>query len=312
MKGEISGNFPSFFLPFPEISCYTALTEHRHIDLHFSYSSMENLFFYTLLFFFGLFWGSFSNVVIFRLHTEEKGILFGKSHCQNCQHELKFWDLFPVFSWVFLGGKCRYCGDKISGQYPLVEFAMGALWVALFWMNGIGIENFLVTGDKALEGIFWMIFGFFWIVMFVADVRWMEVFRYISIPTIVLLSAGVFFLPEKFPEISDAAWGVAIPTVFFGTQYILSKYIFTSRGIWIGEGDFDFGVMIGLLLGWKLAIVALALAYFGGAFVGVAVMRIKGQDAKIAFGPFLLSALLITYFWGEGIMNWYLGLIGVI
>ena len=271
---------------------------------------MENLLFYTLLFFFGLFWGSFSNVVIFRLHTEESGILFGKSHCQKCNHQLGFWDLFPVFSWVFLRGKCRYCSDKISAQYPLIEFLMGAMWVFLFVMQGIGIENFLITGEKTLEGIFWMIFGFFWIVMFVADIRWMEVFRYISLPTIVLLFAGVFLFPEIFPEISDALLGALIPTVFFGTQYILSKYIFTARGIWIGEGDFDFGVIIGLLLGWKLSILALALSYFMGSIVGVFVMRIKGRDTQIAFGPFLLLSLLISFFWGSEILNWYLGLVG--
>lgn len=271
---------------------------------------IENILFFSLVFILGIFWGSFANVVILRLHNEEKGIITGKSHCPKCKHHLSFWDLFPVFSWICLQGKCRYCKTPISWQYPLVEFSMGMLWVFLLIMNNIGFENFLITGEKTLEGIFWIFFGFFFLVLFVADLRWMEVFRYISIPTIVLVIAGVFYFEGIFPTPLDAFYGALIPTGFFGLQIVLSRYIFTSRGDWVGEGDIDLGIIMGLLLGWKVMLLALALSYLLGSIIGVFVLKTKGADTHIAFGPFLLISLLLTLFWGEEMLLWYLGLIG--
>jgi prepilin signal peptidase PulO-like enzyme (type II secretory pathway) len=297
------GNFSAFSYSFAIL-----LLHSFKFSFLFFYCMFDILFFLGL-FLFGLFLGSFANVVLFRLHNEQSGIMNGRSECQKCHHPLGFWDLIPVFSWLFLGGKCRYCHAPLSWQYPLVEIFLGVLWVALFWCNGIGFENFFLTGEMLIEGIFWLFFAFFFCILFVADLRWMEVFRYISLPMIALLLGAIFVL-EKI-DIVDALIGVAIPTVFFGIQIVLSRYVFTSRGDWIGEGDIDIGIMMGLLLGWKLILVALFLAYISGAIVGLFIMRIKGRGAQVPFGPFLLFSLLLTFFWGNAILNWYLGILGV-
>ena len=265
---------------------------------------------YITIFFFGLFFGSFANVVILRLHEEEKGILSGKSYCPKCKHNLGFWDLFPVFSWVFLGGKCRYCKNPISWQYPLVELLMGLLWVFLIYFSGITFESLFQNTENIIQFFYLLLFGFFFLVMFVADLRFYEVFRYITIPLLIITT---LMLPFGFtPDWQSALLGVVILAGFFILQILISRYIITSRGDWVGEGDIDFAVLMGLILGWKVGLISLFLAYFIGAIAGVSLMVVKGKDAQqIPFGPFLLLSLLICMFWGQDILDFYVeGVLG--
>ncbi len=267
-----------------------------------------NLLFFIFLFGIGLFFGSFANVVVLRLHSEQDGILGGRSQCPKCKHLLGFWDLVPLFSWIFLRGKCRYCSDCISWHYPLGEITMGALWVFLFFVSGISLES-LLSGADVAKASYFLLLGFFSHILFFSDLFSTEVHRVISIPAIGI--ALLFLIFPFTPSWKDAFLGALIPTVFFGSQILLSRFIFTSRGDWVGEGDIDFGIIMGLVLGWKGVIIALFLAYFLGSCIGVFVMIQKGRGAQVPFGPFLLISMFLALFWGNTIINWYLGLLGV-
>ena len=103
---------------------------------------IENFVLYIVAFLYGIVIGSFLNVCIYRMPKEESIVTVG-SHCMSCNHKLRWVDLFPLFSWLFLKGKCRYCGAKISAQYPLVEGANGVLYVLIFFVNGWNVDSVL-------------------------------------------------------------------------------------------------------------------------------------------------------------------------
>ena len=97
---------------------------------------------YIFVFLYGIVIGSFLNVCIYRIPKKESIVTVG-SHCMKCGHQLKWYDLFPLFSFLFLKGKCRYCGTKLSVQYPVIEFTNGLLYIILFAINGINVESVL-------------------------------------------------------------------------------------------------------------------------------------------------------------------------
>ena len=247
-----------------------------------------------LYFFLGLAFGSFANVLILRLHSGEKGIFTGRSHCTSCNHELSFWDLVPFFSWVFLKGKCRYCKKPISIQYPIVELLMGIMFVIAL----------IASQNLWLYQLWLMLIFFFFLIIFVYDLKYMEIPDEVSLPAIIILFGFTYF--SFTPSWSDALIGVSIPIIFFGIQYLVSK------GKWIGEGDFRLGALMGIILGWKLTIVALFVAYILGSIVAIVVLvqKKKGLSSKLPFGPFLILGTLITLFYGENLLSWYLRCLG--
>ena len=253
------------------------------------------IFFY---FFLGIAFGSFANVVIMRLHSGEKGILKGRSHCAKCNHSLSVWDLIPLFSWLFLKGKCRYCHKPISFQYPLVEFVMGAMFVAAY------IASVFVANQSPFYEIWLLAIFFPFTILFIYDLLYMQLPDEVSLPAIVVLFGFTFL--DFTPTWQDALIGAAIPLGFFGAQYLISK------GKWIGEGDFRLGILMGFILGWKLTIVALFLSYILGSIVGVYVLASKSKkmSSQLPFGPFLILGTIITLFAGNEILDWYLGFLG--
>lgn len=254
---------------------------------------------YILVFLIGIAFGSFSNVVIMRLRSGEKGIMTGRSHCPKCNHTLGFLDLVPLFSWLFIGGKCRYCHNPISSQYPILEFLMGAGFSAIFYFYTLGAETSLIY-------LGWLLFIFFiFFIIFIYDLLYMEIPDEISLPSIVILFLFTF-LPFT-PNWQDALIGASIPLGFFLFQYVISK------GKWIGEGDFRLAILMGLILGWKLAIVALFLSYIFGSIIGIIVLSLKTKklSSQLPFGPFLILGTVIAFIWGESLMNWYLGFLAL-
>ena len=97
-----------------------------------------------VVFLYGIVVGSFLNVCILRI-PEGKSIVTERSHCMTCGYQLKWYDMFPVFSYIFLKGRCRKCGEKISAQYPLIEAANGLLWLVSLWVYGLSIDMILVS-----------------------------------------------------------------------------------------------------------------------------------------------------------------------
>ncbi len=256
---------------------------------------------YTVIFFIiGLFVGSFLGVLVSRLHSNEKGIFLGRSHCDHCQHKLTQLDLIPVLSWVFLGGKCRKCKKAISIEHPIAEILTGAIWGLTAYFTAF--NSLLLAWSLAVVTILWF--------LAVYD------FKYKLIPLhggIIIIFFVLSFFADKnlpIPETKDALIGLLIPVGLFGLQYPL-KYVY-KRDV-IGLGDFYLGAFMGIVLGWQKVIVALFLAYFIGAFFSPIIIYLnkKGSKSEVPFGPFLVLGALIALFWGKFFVNFWLDIVGL-
>jgi leader peptidase (prepilin peptidase)/N-methyltransferase len=251
-----------------------------------------NIVFEIFTFVFGLIIGSFLNAVIYRLYRGKS--LMGFSACPRCRHRLFPSDLVPVLSFLYLGGRCRYCKKAISWQYPLVELATAVIFLFL----ARSYLAFSIAGGAWVFGLS-LVLAALLIVIFTFDLR------YYLIPDLIVLiglTAALCYriiLPSQ--PVLDGIWGLILVSGFFGFLYL------ASRGSWIGLGDVKLGLFLGLLLGWKMSLVMLMLAYVGGALVGVVLILLRRKTMKSAlpFGTFLTASSLVTLLWGERILAWY-------
>lgn len=260
-----------------------------------------------LLFIFGLFMGSFFGVVVSRLHSGEKGIFTGRSHCDHCNYTLTAMDLVPVFSWVFLGGKCRKCRKKISWEHPLLELLTGLVWASVGFFVPMGTSPALIAWTLFVVTVLWVIA--------VYDFKFMEIPDQISLPTIVVLlfiSLGATFCSSALPipHLANALAGAAIPLGFFGLQIALSYVL--KRDL-VGGGDLRLGALMGIVLGWQITILALFLAYIIGALFAPLIIyaQKKHWKSEVPFGPFLALATYIALFWGTTLLHKWLEWTGV-
>ena len=246
---------------------------------------------------FGTIIGSFLNAVIWRLRTKESFIV-GRSYCPHCRHELAAADLVPMFSYLLLGGRCRYCRKPISPSYIAVETAVGALFLlaGLRWIGGPA------ASVAALPQVLlaWYLIAVM-VVVFVFDLRYMMI-----LPSVVLPAAAVAFAANLALGRSPLSLllGVLIAAGFFYLQLTL------SRGRWIGGGDVYLGVLLGAMLGWQLVLVALFLAYVSGAIAGIGLLAAKKKtmQSQLPFGTFLSAAAIVALLYGDKLILWYLGL----
>lgn len=238
---------------------------------------------------FGLIIGSFLNALIWRLKNK-KSMLRTRSVCPKCGHVLAWHDLIPVFSYVLLDGKCRYCGKKISIQYPLVEAATAALFVLAVF----------VYGPENISLIFraWFFISLL-IVIFTYDLLWGEILDKITLPAIIMVLSINLLLGCGW---AGLFMGAGIGFVFFLLQFLASK------GRWLGGGDVRMGALMGFMVGWPNILVALFAAYIVGAAVAMPLLFAgrKKLSSKIPLGTFLALGTLVALFWGEEIIAWYL------
>lgn len=264
------------------------------------------IFFVLALFILGAAVGSFTSVVIYRMHKGEKGIFRGRSKCTNCETQLNPLDLVPIASYLVLRGKCRYCSKAISYMYPTLEVVSGAIFALLFWKFPFvdGAMNFSspFVGMYALYAFyaFVLIFTFFY------DLHYLEVSDEIMLPAILVAFIVTLAAPLT-PNFVDALLGALVGAAFFGIQYLVSK------GTWIGLGDLRIGAFMGAIFGLKLVIVALFVSYILGSVVAliISVRKRKLVGVKIPFAPILVTGTFITIFFGTNILTWYIKLLGL-
>ncbi len=240
--------------------------------------------------------GSFLNVLIDRLPAGQS-IAFPASHCASCQRRLTVRELVPVFSYLWLRGRCRHCQAPIPRRLLWVETGTGALFVFLYWHYGLGPE-------LAVAAVYFCLF----VVLMVIDLEHGLILNRLVYPGIVLaliLGAIGEFLPdlEIVPDITGAAAGGAIGLGLFLLIVVI------SRG-GMGWGDVKMAALIGVVCGFPLVFVALFLAVvLGGLIAGLLmVFRARGRKQGIPFAPFLSLGVMLTLLWGGSILNWYLGL----
>jgi leader peptidase (prepilin peptidase)/N-methyltransferase len=251
---------------------------------------------------FGLAFGSFLNVVIWRL-PRGQSLAHPPSHCPRCRKPIAAWDNVPVLSWVLLGGRCRNCRKKISVRYPLVEAATGALFVAAYARFGYAWPT-----AKA-----WVFVCLLVATAFIDLDLQIIPFR-LSIPGVGLGLAGAFLPPRMVPDaFIAAAAGAGFILFAWGLwRYVLAG-VFRRFGIdqkeGMGGGDVPYAAMIGAFLGLRSLAVGLFAAVAFGVIIGL-IARSAGRNKAgqpIPFGPFLALGALFGLFFGEQVFAWYLG-----
>ena len=243
-------------------------------------SSMVAVF----IFIIGLLIGSFLNVVINRL-PEGESIVFPPSHCPECESELSVWDLFPVLSFIFLRGQCRYCEAKISLQYPLVELITASSALLLYFNFGLSLEFLIYAYLTALL-----------IVVSLIDYKERIIPNKITYPNIII--ALVLSIFSGHISLLASIAGLLLPGGFLLLLAILYK-----GGM--GMGDVKLMAMVGSFIGANYALIAIFLASFLGSAIGIGLIVVSDKDMKsaIPFGPFLALGSFATIFWGEQIIN---------
>lgn len=245
----------------------------------------------------GLAVGSFLNLCIDRLPLG-KSIISPSSHCDACQQRLKTRDLVPLFSYLWLRGRCRYCGAHIPRRLPLVELATALLFALLFWQYGLSLQLAIA-----------LIYASLFLVIFVIDLEHGLVLDNVVYPGMALAFVFSFFWP--WPELVWPDIGVlsALLGGAIGFGLILIPYLI-SRGD-MGGGDVKLAGLIGLVTGFPLVFFALFLGILGGGLVAIALLisGVKSRKEPIPFGPFLAAAAMVTLIWGPAMYQWYIGLL---
>jgi prepilin signal peptidase PulO-like enzyme (type II secretory pathway) len=234
--------------------------------------------------------GSFFNVVAIRLLKKES-ISYPPSHCNFCNHRLGFLDLFPLFSYVLLKGRCRYCKEQISHLYPLGEGMTAIIFFVVY--KEIGLTSELIPA---------ILLSTLLILSVLTDIREKLILDVITLPSIVVLVIVRFFIGEE-PFLTYLIGG----GVGFGLLLLLAV---VSKG-GMGGGDIKLYAAIGVVLGPALTVMSLVLASFVGAVVGILLISLKIVKRKepIAFGPSIMIGTLVAYLYGEDIWTWYSSLL---
>lgn len=243
----------------------------------------------------GSLFGSFVNVVAIRAH--ENSTLTGRSKCMHCKKVLHPRHLVPILSWLLQRGKCAMCGEPINIQYPLIEFS-----AALFAV--IAVARHLPDGAWFMAG-YEFFFAVALLIFLVTDLRWMELPLELMVGTGIVFSLWHMILRSASGEpalfvLWSHALGCGLVASFFLFQYIV------SRRRWIGSGDIWLGGMLGAVLGWPLAGIAIYLAYvFGGvAALGLLLAKKIKPGMRIPFAPALIAGAISALWWGPDVLAW--------
>lgn len=254
--------------------------------------------FLAVVFLFGICIGSFLNVVIIRLPRHES-LIKRSSHCMTCGAKIRARDLVPVFSWLFLKGKCHSCGEKISSRYPIVESLNGIMYVLTFAVLDINADSIITCILLSLL----IIVGFM-------DWDTMEI-DLIIVGLIFLLSVPAAILTNKVSFLHHiiGAFAISLPFYIIGEIsriFIKKKTGEDYRAIELGDTVLMFAA--GALLGTKAIIVSALFGIVIAAVAGLINKYVTGSS-KFAFGPYLSIGIAIGALWGNGIGDWYIKLL---
>jgi len=242
---------------------------------------------------FGLVFGSFCNVLIYRL-PRNIPIGLSRSCCNNCGTEIRSFDNIPVISFLVLRGKCRACGSGISARYPIIEISTSFLWVLP-----------LILGQPLLEAAFSALFTTALLVIAVAD------FECLIVPDSMVIAIAVLSIPglamQLPPHWLDRLIGAFAAGAFFYLLAVLSERILKKEGM--GGGDIKLIAAGGLFLGWQLIALAIGL----GAILALPAMILMrallhkfNSDKQLPFAPPLAIAMVISHYFGTKMIHWYL------
>ncbi len=243
---------------------------------------------YIYIFLFGICVGSFLNVCIYRIPNGES-VVVNSSHCPSCNKKLKWWELFPVFSFLALRGKCSKCKSRISIQYPLIEALNGLLWIIVFVKFGFSFDTVLGC-----------LFASALLTLAMIDAKTKEIPFKINV---FIALIAVIHLILHFENWLDYLLGCVVVTTFLLLLFYLSK------GGAIGGGDVKLMVGCGLYLGLSMSIFAFLFACIIGSFIHIIRMKFFGASRELAMGPYLAIGVFTALICGEVILNFYFSLL---
>jgi len=258
---------------------------------------------------FGAVFGSFLNVLIFRL-SKGQSPFTGRSKCPSCKKQISWQQNIPLVSFFVLRGRCANCGRKISWHYPLVELLTTSLFL---WWYLIGMNFFRLEGNslEMIQPLFWLTIGMLLLVVFFADL-WFGV-----IPDLINQLIFVFALSYRvalvvFGEMqgADFVYSLVSGAALFLIFYFL---VWITRGKGFGMGDVKLAPGLGLLLGWQKTIVLWFISFVLGSLVALALLILGKKTLKqtIPFGPFLVVGTGVALLFGDKLWVWYMSLLGI-
>ena len=245
-----------------------------------------NLIIYLPIFLYGIVIGSFLNVCIYRIPLGES-ISKERSHCMTCGYQLRWYDLVPLFSWLALRGKCRKCKTPISAQYPIIEAVNGVLYILIFAVNGMNMVSVL-----------YCLMASALLALSVIDFRTYEIPFGFNVFIAVLGLIRIGLTLDNWHEFVIG---------FFAVSVLREIILLASGGRAIGGGDVKLMAAAGLLLGWKLIILAFFIGCILGSVIHIIRMKVSQAEHVLAMGPYLSAGVLIAALWGNQFIDWYFG-----
>lgn len=281
---------------------------------------------YGFLLLLGFCLGSFVNALVWRIKKQSQkktkksndkySIVHGRSMCSHCEHPLSGWDLVPVFSWLWLRGRCRYCRKPIPDT-PLPELVMPLLLVVSYdaWPALFGQPTELLGG---LLFAVWVLVLVCFVALALYDARWFLLPDRVVWPLTALAGLFVVLRIAMEGDVMVGLWAMLGVASVAGLFWAIEL---ASKGKWIGHGDVKLGISLGLLagspiLGFLLVFIASLLGMMYVLVVGLS-NKARAEKASIMhtvvpFGPFLLAAAVVVVLWGQLVIDWYINLLFVL
>lgn len=239
----------------------------------------------------GITLGSFLNVCVYRLPRKES-VVYPSSHCPHCETKLAARDLVPLLSYLWLKGRCRYCGTAIHWRYPLVELFTGIIFIALYGFFGLNV----------------LLLKYLFLACLLIVIAFIDLEHYL-IPdrlNLVMLAGGILSnAVTRELSVASVFWGALIPAA------ALAVLVVVSRG-GMGGGDVKLAGAAGVFLGWPGSGMALFLACMLAGTMGILLLLFKRKKRKdpMPFAPFFTAGVFLQIFWGEPLLKWYLKFLG--
>jgi len=240
----------------------------------------------------GLLFGSFANVLVHRLPRGES-IVFPGSRCPHCAHAIAWYDNIPVFSWLWLRGRCRHCDAPVAWRYPLLEAGLGLLWAGLAW-------HFSLTPEL---GMALLLSFLLWVLTWI-DLETGLLPNALTFPG---MAAGLLFAFAYGDFTASLLGALAGYAVFW---LVARLFLLLTGREGLGQGDFKLLAMLGAFLGWQALPFVVFLSSFVGAVIGGLFLLLsrKPLRAEIPYGPYLAGAGMIWLVWGEPLLRWFTAL----
>ncbi len=246
----------------------------------------------------GLCVGSFLNVVIYRL-PEHMRLYKPPSHCPSCSYTLKWYHNIPVFSYIFLKGKCKNCGNPISLRYILVELLNMFLWLAcvmMFWKENIVLALVYAILCSVLICVSFIDLKH----LFIPD----------EFHIIILLLATVCTIADVNYDIWSHIIGCLVAMALFIPVFYLSMKVYGKEAF--GGGDVKLFIACGFFLGWEKLLLSILVAFMTASIILlILAIKNKGKEEKeYPFAPFIAFGTLFAIFFGTPILEWYFAILG--